>query len=76
MPVSLDDLLQQALTLSDDSKLFLAEELVASVGTSADDDDVLVARRRAEYLSGSATLVSSEEALRRVRGDLALHQRS
>jgi hypothetical protein len=74
MPATVDDLLQQALTLSDDSKLRLAEELVASVSSTGHADDTLVERRRAEFLSGTAVLVPAEEALRQVRADLAAQQ--
>lgn len=74
MPATLDELLPQALALTDESKLRLAEELVASVGAPDDDDAAdaaLVARRRAEFLAGMATLVPAEEALRQVRAELA-----
>ncbi len=57
--------------MPDDSKLLLAEELVASINASADSDDALVDRRRAEFLSGAASLIPAEEALRQVRKELA-----
>ncbi len=78
MPATLDELLPQALALTDESKLRLAEELVASVGAPDDDDaadTALVARRRAELLAGTATLVPAEEALRQVRAELADRRR-
>jgi hypothetical protein len=72
MPAALDELLQQALALPDDSKLLLAEELVASVGAAAADiDEELIARRRAEFLSGADVLIPIEDALRQVREELA-----
>lgn len=76
MPASIDDLLQQALTLPDDSKLLIAEELVASMNSTVHADDSLVDRRRAEFLSGTAVLIPAEEALRKVREDLAAQQRA
>lgn len=76
MPATLDHLLKEALTLSNDSKLVLAEELVASVHASAPPDDALVERRRAEVLAGAATLIPAEEALRQVREELAALPRS
>ena len=76
MPATIDDLLQQALTLPDDSKLLLAEELVASVSSTVHAGDALVDRRRAEFLAGTAVLIPAEEALRQVREDLAAQQRA
>ncbi|MBV9657622.1 MAG: addiction module protein [Verrucomicrobia bacterium] len=79
MPATLDELLPQALSLTDDSKLRLAEELIASVGVSDNDnavDTALVARRRAEFLAGTATLVPAEEALRQVRAELSEQRRA
>ena len=75
MSVSTDDLLQQALTLPDEAKLLLAEELVASVHGVVQEDEALVERRRAEFLSGTAILVSADEALRQVREELAAKSR-
>ena len=76
MPATIADLLQQALTLPDDSKLLLAEELVASVSAPVHADDALVDRRRAEFLSGTAVLIPAEEALLQIREDLAAQRRA
>ena len=76
MAETLDHLLKEALALPDDSKLLLAEELVASINASAHPDDALVDRRRAEFLSGAATLIPAEEALRQVREELAAQPRA
>ncbi len=76
MPATISDLFQQALTLPDESKLLLAEELVASVSAAVPADDTLVSRRRAEFLSGAATLIPADQALRQVREDLAAQQRA
>ena len=63
MPANLDELLQQALTLPDDSRLFLAEKLVASVSALDQSEDALIGSRRAEFLCGAAVLIPVEEAL-------------
>lgn len=76
MPATLDDLLQQALTPPDDSRLLLAEELVASVSMAVPADDALVDRRRAEFLSGAAVLIPAEDALRQMRENLAAQPRA
>ena len=76
MPANLDELLQQALTLPDDSRLFLAEKLVASVSTHDQSEDALVEGRRAEFRSGAAVLIPAEEALRQVREELAAQERA
>lgn len=62
--------------MPDDSKLLIAEELVASMSSTVQADDALVDRRRAEFLSGTVVLIPAEEALRQVREDLDAQQRA
>ena len=77
MPATIDDILPDALALSDDSKLLLAERLLESVSENAGPDEELlaeIARRRAEAEADPSLLIPAEEVLREVRAALAAHE--
>ena len=72
MAVPLDQILEEALALPDDSKLTLAERLVASVSTHVPPEIEArqmaeVQRRIEEVLTGQVELVPGEAALNEVR---------
>jgi putative addiction module component (TIGR02574 family) len=72
MAAPLEDILEEALALPDDSKLMLAERLVESVSTEAGPDIEArqldeVQRRLLEVEAGRVQLVPGEDALRQVR---------
>ena len=75
MPVTLEQLYEEALGLPDESKASLAERLVAYLGTHMAPElqqqhlDI-VRKRREQLLTGSVTPVDGPEALERARRKL------
>ena len=72
MAATIEQILEEALALPDDSRLLLAERLVESVSSSANPDLEArqlaeVRRRMADVNAGRVELVSGEAALREVR---------
>ncbi len=70
MAATIDHLLTQALTLSDESRIDLAERLYSSVPDDAglwEHPLDLIRKRMAEVRSGKVSLIDGEEALNRIR---------
>ena len=78
MSATLETLLPDALTLPDESKLLLAEQLLESISAQSEHDaDLLaeVARRRAQAQADPSILLSGEKVLREVRAAVAAADR-
>jgi len=72
MAATVERILEEALALTDDARLLLAERLVESVNASANPEIEArqlaeVRRRMAEVSEGRVKLVAGETALREVR---------
>ncbi|MBM3841637.1 MAG: addiction module protein [Verrucomicrobia bacterium] len=72
MPATIEQILEEALALPDDSRLLLAERLVESVNSSTSPDLEArqlaeVQRRMADVEAGRVELVPGSDALREVR---------
>lgn len=72
MPLTVDDVYKQALTLPDDSKESLAERLVAYIETHVDKDVELAhldeaKRRRDEIRSGRVTPLDGKTVMAKAR---------
>ena len=77
MPATLDDLLPGALSLSDESKLLLAEHVLDSIPAQTEIDAELLAevnRRRAGAYANPSALLPGEEVLREVRAAVAANR--
>jgi putative addiction module component (TIGR02574 family) len=73
MTITVDQLFEEALCLSNDSRVTLAERLIESVepDKSILEAQILVAKRRADELdSGTVQAIPGEEALARVRDSI------
>ena len=73
MTITVDQLFEEALCLSNDSRVTLAERLIESVepDESILEAQILVAKRRADELdSGTVQAIPGEEALARVRDSI------
>ena len=75
MPMSLDQILSEAQTLSNEAKATLAEKLVASIEEKIDPQVTKihlaeVIRRRDEILSGKVQPINGEEGLAKARAIL------
>ena len=74
MAATIDLLLAEALTLSDDSRIDLAERLYSSVPDDArlwEHPMDLIRTRMAEVSSGKVTLIDGEEGMSRIRAAAA-----
>ena len=75
MAGTLDQILKDALSLPDEGKESLAQELVAYLGSHMDpalqrEHHDIVKKRRDELLAGSVEAIDGAEALRRGRHEL------
>ncbi len=79
MPITVDSLLEDALCLSGESRLVLAERLIESVPPDPDiweEQLAEVALRVAELESGAVQEIEGVEALRQVRESVSQRARA
>lgn len=77
MSATIDAVYEEALGLTDDSRMELVERLITSIGCDPDLESeqlAVVRRRMQEVENGSVRMIPAEEVFRRIRESLEVRR--